>query len=267
MKKIISLFLSMIVLFSISHVRAEEKGIRYLIEVFPEVTTQKNVIFGQVKDRAGKMLDLTMDIYQPKNDTLSKRPLVVWIHGGGFVSGSKENMISRCEGFAKLGYVSVTINYRLSRTLTGVIETAVSDAVSDSQLAIDFLRTHALEYGIDVDQIFVGGSSAGGITSLHLAYENKGWNKQGILGVIDLWGALFDLSCVDPTDPPVIIIHGEQDNVVPFALSPALIEKLKTNKIPYQFFPVKDVGHGVKPSGQLPYHFVEAMFMFQYLKN
>lgn len=267
MKKLLCSLLSLIVLFSSSHVRAEEKGIRYLMEVFSEVTVQKDVVFGQVKDRADKTVDLTMDIFQPKNDTLSKRPLVVWIHGGGFVSGSKENMISRCDGFAKLGYVAVTINYRLSRTLTGVIETAVSDAVSDSQLAIDFLRTHATEYGIDTDQIFVGGSSAGGITSLHLAYENKGWNKQGILGVVDLWGALFDLSCVDPTDPPVIIIHGEQDNVVPFALSPALIEKLKTNHIPYEFFPVQGVGHGVKPTGQLPYHFVEALFMFQYLKN
>jgi len=267
MKKLVCSLLSLIVLASFSYVRAEEKGVRYLMEVFPDVSVQKDVVFGQVKDRSGKMLDLTMDIFQPKNDTLIKRPLVVWIHGGGFVSGSKENMLSRCDGFAKLGYVAVTINYRLSRTLTGVIETAVSDAVADSQLAIDFLRTHALEYGIDVDQIFVGGSSAGGITSLHLAYENNGWNKQGILGVVDLWGALFDLSCVDPTDPPVIIIHGEQDNVVPFALSPALIEKLKTNHIPYEFFPVQGVGHGVKPSGRLPYHFVEALFMFQYLKN
>jgi len=267
MKKLICTFLSLFVFLSIPFAKAEETGIRFLTEVFLGVEVQKNVIFGQVKDRADKMLDLTMDIFQPKNDTMTKRPLVVWIHGGGFVNGSKENMSSRCEGFAKLGYVAVTINYRLSLTVTGVIETAVSDAVSDSQLAIDFLRTHAQEYGIDTEQIFVGGSSAGGITSLHLAYENKGWNKQGILGVIDLWGALFDLSCVDPSDPPVIIIHGEQDTVVPFALSPALIGKLLENQIPYVFFPVKGVGHGVKPSGQFSYHFVEALFMYRFLKN
>lgn len=266
MKKMFCVLLSLLFLLSFSVVKAQVNLVRYLTEIFQEVQVQKNVVYSQIKNQTGKITDLTMDIFQPKNDSLTKRPLVVWIHGGGFVSGSKENMISRCESFAKLGYVSATINYRLTGKQVGKIEEAVSDAVTDAQSAIDWLRSHAEEYKIDTEQIFVGGSSAGGITSLHLAYENKGWNNKGVLGVIDLWGALFDQSCVDPSDPPVIIIHGEEDHVVPFQLSLDLIEKLKINHIPYEFFPAKGVGHGVKPAGRLPYFFVEAMFMYQYLK-
>lgn len=65
-------------------IKASQSDLRYLTKVFEEVQTSKNIIYKSVEDRTGKVVDLALDIYEPKNDTIDKRPLIVWIHGGGF---------------------------------------------------------------------------------------------------------------------------------------------------------------------------------------
>ena len=264
-KKFIVTFIIFVLSFSITLTHAEENELRYLIRVFDQIETTINIVYKTVKDRRDNMVDLKLNIYQPKNDNLDKRPLIVWIHGGGFVNGSKENMESRCIDFAKMGYVTATINYRLSAKYTKNIEEAIPDAVEDARSAIDWLRENASKYKIDINNIFVGGSSAGGITSIYLGYEDNGWDKTGIKGIINLWGALFDLKVVDPDDPPVIIIHGMNDKTVPIKLSYDLVKKLKENKIYYEFYPVKGAGHGVPPTPGYSFNYVEAIFIYYLL--
>jgi acetyl esterase/lipase len=264
-KKIILCFLTGLFVLTFSTTKASDGKLRYLAEIFPEVESTKDIIYKTVEDRSGKIVDLKLDIYAPKNDTLDKRPLVVWIHGGGFYMGNKSVMASRCIEFAKMGYVAATINYRLSREYTSNIMDAISDATEDARSAIDWLRKNATKYGIDIENIFVGGSSAGGITSLHLGYEDTGWDKSGIKGIIDLWGALFNLDAVDPKDPPVIIIHGTEDKTVPFQLSLELVKKLKENNIYFEFYPVKGVGHGVPPTPGHSFNYLEALFIYYQL--
>ncbi|MCE5224158.1 alpha/beta hydrolase [bacterium] len=275
MKKIIiSLSLVLVFVFSFLTIKPAlaEECVRYLMPCFSEVTQTESIVYKETTDINGNPISLSLIVVEPKGDSLEKRPMVIWIHGGGFISGKKERMLGRCIAYAKMGYVAVTIQYRLSATdksswvETDTMKRAVNDAVEDARSTVDWLRAHASEYRIDTNQMFIGGSSAGAITSLHVVYQDDGWNKTGMKGVIDLWGALLSDVQIDSSEPPVIIIHGTEDTTVPFKLSLSLVKKLKEAKVPYQFYPVKGVGHGVPaPQGQA-FHYVEALFIYQYLE-
>ena len=60
--------------------------------------------------------NLAMDIYTPDGDNYTNRPLIIFAHGGAFIGGTKTNttMIDLCETFAKRGYVTASISYRLA---------------------------------------------------------------------------------------------------------------------------------------------------------
>jgi acetyl esterase/lipase len=257
------LTLSIAFLPSAPYTQAKPLPLRYLQPVFEKVSTDKNLIYREVEDRKGAMLQLKMDIYQPIGDSLEKRPLLVLIHGGGFRGGSKEAMKLRCEAFARFGYVTVSINYRLSANHVKVFEDAIKDAVSDARHAIDYLRSHAESYRLDTQQIFIGGSSAGGITAIHMGVEDSNWDKTGIKGIINLWGAFFGKDEeVDSSDPAVCIIHGELDPTVPIEHSIRLNKLLIENNVVVWFYPVKNVKHGVPSKGPYPFHYEEALFMY-----
>jgi acetyl esterase/lipase len=93
-----------------------------------------------------------LDLFVPeKGESL---PLIVWIHGGGWSAGSKENCPAL--GFLRGGYAVASINYRLSQH-------AVYPAqIEDCKSAIRWLRAHAARYRINPDKIGVWGASAGG---------------------------------------------------------------------------------------------------------
>ena len=75
-----------------------------------------NVTYGTALNFNGSTDNLTMDIYTPICDDInhiSRKPLLIWIHGGAFLAGDKNEMTNLCKQFAKRGYVTATINYRL----------------------------------------------------------------------------------------------------------------------------------------------------------
>lgn len=116
-------------------------------------------------DRARDTLSIDMDIYVPPNASAnSRQPLVVFVHGGGFVGGDKEDHTAEAQTFARAGYVAATINYRLT-TSPSTSEArrlaAITDAVEDTQNAIRFLKTES-RYRVDPTRVAVVGSSAGG---------------------------------------------------------------------------------------------------------
>lgn len=98
-----------------------------------------------------------LDILIHKDHETKKRPLVVFIHGGGWMEGSKENGLDTIRAVASTGdYVAATINYRLSQEATWPAQ------IHDCKAAIRFLRGNADKYGIDAEHIGVMGLSAGG---------------------------------------------------------------------------------------------------------
>lgn len=191
-----------------------------------------------------KQQKLLLDLYQPLNDYVKKRPLIVLIHGGGFFVGDKENsfMNDICPHFAKCGYTVASINYRLGFTPSQTsIDRAGYKALQDARAAIRFLVNNADEYGIDTSRIYVGGTSAGAITSLNVAFmdndEIPDKAKEGLIrqslgniddsgnkiphnfsikAVINLWGAINDSTLIDDYNRVSLLsVHGSADSVVP----------------------------------------------------
>ena len=83
---------------------------RYKDMIFPEYVTEKNLSYSE--GRQG-----LFDLYRPKDDSAARRPLMIWMHGGGFKFGSKDAKGTRlwCETFARRGYVCAAIDYRLGK--------------------------------------------------------------------------------------------------------------------------------------------------------
>jgi Carboxylesterase family len=219
---------------------------RYDQEVFSNVTTSINVPFGSNYDYQGVNKDLKMNIYEPAGDTLSQRPLIVFAHGGSFVAGDKSNsdQVDLCTHFAKRGYVTATIDYRLGIFPINAANAtdAVYRAVQDMKAAVRFFRKDAVTanaYKIDPNVIFIGGTSAGAFTALHYAYlntyaelpatidtadigdlegnsGNPGYSSE-VNAVINLCGALGDADWVIPGDVPLCSMHGTSDNTVPYS--------------------------------------------------
>lgn len=127
-----------------------------------------------VEDLTQKDCELTMDIYTPVTNVQTKRPLLMLIHGGAFFNGDKEAAGYKEWGnyFASRGYIVASINYRLGFIPLGrkYVDRAGYRAVQDAHAAMCYLLRHPELYPIDTNYLFVGGSSAGGITALNLAF-------------------------------------------------------------------------------------------------
>lgn len=207
-------------------------------------TTVNDKIFQMSQAVYESPLDLHLDVFMPKNDTLPKHPLVMLIHGGAFYFGSKDDTsITRwCQHLASQGYVTASIDYRIGFLPTmASIGRAGYRAVQDAHAAMRFLVSHQEEYGIDTSMIFVGGASAGSITALNLTfmtnetrpeYTHSGFLRPDlgdidtcgnaikanfrIRGLVDMWGAMPDTALMRGHDIPIIAFHGDADNIVPY---------------------------------------------------
>ena len=202
------------------------------------------VLLKSITSPGNKKLDLKMDIYVPQNAGDIERPLLMLIHGGAFYVGDKAEKEDVAMGhyFASLGYTTASINYRLGfQPSKTSIERAGYISLQDAHAALRFLVANATKYQIDPNYIFVGGSSAGGITTLNLAFmQNKDrpvssyksllYNDLGdiesvglhrdvtfnIKAIAPLWGAVNDLNMLKNNNISVFSYHGIKDPIVPF---------------------------------------------------
>ena len=189
-------------------------------------------------------LQLHLDVFRPKNDTLQKRPLVMLIHGGAFYFGSKDDksITQWCRHLTSMGYVTASIDYRIGFLPTmASIGRAGYRAVQDAHAAMRFLVSHQDEYGIDTSMLFVGGCSAGAITTLNLAFMTNETRPEytyssfltpdlgsidtcgnsircnfRIKGIIDMWGAMPDTALMRNRNIPILAFHGDADDIVPY---------------------------------------------------
>lgn len=124
-----------------------------------DVEVLRDVPFGKVNGRV-----LTMHIVRPKltSSVAKPMPVIVWIHGGAWIGGSKDSGIPLLLPFAKRGYLGASISYRFSK------EAKFPAQIEDCKCAIRFLRAKAKEFNIDPERIGVWGASAGGHLSAML---------------------------------------------------------------------------------------------------
>lgn len=97
-----------------------------------------------------------LDLIRSKKKSLESAPLVIFVHGGGWKAGDKNPFPALLETLAAEGFVCASVNYRLSG------EANFPAAIEDCKSALRFLRSRAVEYGIDLKRVGVWGSSAGG---------------------------------------------------------------------------------------------------------
>jgi acetyl esterase/lipase len=131
-----------------------------------------------------------LDLYLPEKEVDHPLPLVIWIHGGGWEAGNKDNPLGL--GLLKKGYALASINYRLSQTAKFPAQ------IEDCKAAVRYLRANAKKYNLDADHIGVFGASAGGHLVALLGttgdvkeLEGDGSNKEvssRVQAVVDFFG-------------------------------------------------------------------------------
>ena len=177
-----------------------------------------------------KPVTLEMDIYTPAGDDASaRRPLLLMMHGGSFFIGNKgePGQVGWGEWFASLGYVAVSIDYRLGfHALKKEIREAEYRALEDADAALEYLLGRE-DLRIDGDRVFLCGTSAGAITALNLAFRLYGTApmkevKPRLPGglrfraVANLWGSVHDLSVLENASVPILSFQSSSDPVMPY---------------------------------------------------
>lgn len=220
-------------------------------------------------------------VYAPRN-VEGPRPTLVYIHGGGWVGGSKESVVLQLLPFLNMGMTVVNVEYRL-----GGVALAPA-AVADCRCALRWVYSHAKEYGFDLQKLVLSGGSAGGHLALTTGMLDPSWgfdyacpqgqpemkipvaaivNFYGITDVADLlegpnqknyavrWlgylenrkelaGRLSPLSYVRPGLPPVLTIHGDADPTVPYQHAIMLHKALDAKKVPNELLTIPGGKHG-----------------------
>jgi acetyl esterase/lipase len=230
---------------------------------------------------------LTLDLYLPPRRTADRpAPLVIYIHGGAWVTGHPRSggMPRMLAALAARGYVVASISYRLRA------EAPFPVAIQDVRDAIRFLRTNAQSYGIDGARVGIWGASAGGQLAA-LAATGCGIGaldspasviaREGTSPCVQAavsWYGVHDfatiplpvvetgprpyLGCnlahcsretmamasavtfVDPTDPPMLLIHGGADTLVVPSQSVELDQRLRDARVPSELIIIPGVNHG-----------------------
>ncbi|OGU71824.1 MAG: hypothetical protein A3H45_10460 [Ignavibacteria bacterium RIFCSPLOWO2_02_FULL_55_14] len=225
--------------------------------------------------------DCKLDVYCPANAT-SPVPTVVYIHGGGWVVGSKESAVLQILPYLEMGFAIVNVEYRLAKVALA------PGAVEDCRRALRWVFSNAKTYAFDTARVLVTGGSAGGhlalITGLLDASagfdETTGWdptpvtphvaaiiNWYGITDVADLldgpnfqqyagaWlgsqlhrkdiaKAVSPLTYVKKSSPPIITVHGDADQLVPYQHALRLHDALKKAGVKNEFITIPGGRHG-----------------------
>lgn len=224
--------------------------------------------------------DLKVDIYYP-NSNKSFYPLVYFCHGGGWISGFRDqpNNVSWCKFLASKGFVVSSIDYRYGYRNT------MLDLLADYKDGLKYLEDNYYKFKIDKENIVLMGLSAGGHMALlyatYLSKNNMSKELSGIKSVVAYYpptnleallndkhtksvfakfGTLTTLNnspcdCdnpysyyspsnwVGPNMLPTLLVHGKKDDTVPFCNSVEFAGLLKSNKVPYEFLVHSNANH------------------------
>jgi acetyl esterase/lipase len=217
---------------------------------------------------------LTLDAYVPTSAGTAdeERAVVLLVHGGGWSGGDKSDLATQAEALAELGYVAVTVEYRLAP------EHPYPAAAEDVQAAVAWLRerTQVTHYGIDPDRIGVLGVSAGGHLAELLGTLGSGSTERGSrVAAVVSWSGVADLTTVDldvgvlgcatnecpdvaaaaspithvdATDAPTLLVTSVGDGIVPMAQSEEMDAALAAAGVDHQLLVLPGSGHATQLS-------------------
>lgn len=197
-----------------------------------------------------------LDIFLP--ETKAAAPLVVLIHGGGWISGDRTTFHDSAEWFVQQGIAAACVGYRLAPL------NPYPAAIDDVLQSIGFLRDHASEYNVDPNQIVSMGNSAGGhlacMAGLKQTFSNgePAQNANGVISICsitdirnphesqypvafsfldqfmvksvheapEMYVEASPITHVSEKAPPFLIFHGSHDDIVPPEQSKQLYDAL-----------------------------------------
>nr|WP_294776955.1 alpha/beta hydrolase [uncultured Flavobacterium sp.] len=120
------------------------------------IATKGNITYGTPTDIA------KFDLYYPENTNV-KLPAIVWTHGGGLISGSKDQVANYCKILASYGFAVVAIDYSVAP------EAVYPTPVKQLNQALEYLTKNEAQFPIDAQQLFLAGDSGGSHISAQLA--------------------------------------------------------------------------------------------------
>lgn len=228
------------------NVTMAQSGQRFAEPVFDEVNVVKGVPYSSaVREGQSDSTTLYFDFYEPQDDTMTERPLVITIFGGAFVSGGRDfsDMVGYCTRLAKHGYAAAAIDYRLLSVMNLSHKGLVRDAymaAQDVSSAVRFFKCHYDTYKIDTSRAFLLGNSAGSIALLCELFMGEDERPVETLGSLDLgsmhssgfseyagyspkvagaiphWGGVINCDIISEEEyVPLCMIHGTADATVP----------------------------------------------------
>ena len=217
---------------------------RYLDEIFDAKRTA-NLVYGRVHHLDGSVEKLRLDLYRPIGDRRDNRPVVIFIHGGGSSVDkgfARNRLIPR--RMAKRGFVGASINYR--DNTVGMTR----EAQHDTRAAVRWFRANADRYRIDPRRIVLIGSSAGAMDALNVAFDPDDVGDSGhpgyssaVAGAVSIGGGSTEPFDITLGEPPIAMIHAEDDATVPIAAADATCEQTKALGNVCEFFRYQTGGH------------------------
>jgi acetyl esterase/lipase len=219
-----------------------------------------------------------LDLYLPQ-DQKGPTPTLIYIHGGGWIFGSKETSVLQFLPYLEMGWSVVNVEYRMANV------SLAPAAVEDCRCALRWVIRNAKQYNFDPDRLVLTGHSAGGHLSLmtgmlpasagldNACYGDENLkvaaiiNWYGITDVADLlegpnlknyalmWlgsqehrveiaRRVSPLTYVRTGLPPILTIHGDKDPVVPYDHAVQLHKALDQARVPNRLVTIAGGGHG-----------------------
>jgi len=245
-----------------------------------DIGAKRDLVYGQGAGR-----DLHLDFYPSSQP---KAPLLVFVHGGGWCSGNQHSVGLGGQELHDAGFAIASVEYRLAPNSVWPAQ------VQDVKCAVRYLRSQADSLGVDPNRFGAWGTSAGGhlVALLGLAGPEAGLEGEGgspgassgvqavaeLFGPTDLLAAdvttgkgeyflkgllggnmelrkpASPITYVHPHSPPFLIMHGEDDELVPFHQALLLEERLQSVHSPVTLVRVQHAGHDFRgnPSPDKP---------------
>ncbi|MGC9317627.1 MAG: prolyl oligopeptidase family serine peptidase [Armatimonadota bacterium] len=224
---------------------------------------------------------LLLDAYLPADTAV--HPALIFIHGGGWRTGSKDGGFSAVQGPRAIadGLAVFSLDYRLSDVAP------YPAAVEDCLRAIRWIREHAAQLNVDPDALGLWGGSAGGYLVLMMAFMEPGAEDLDANGqqlsnfarcavaknpptdlaaddsmheeraLLTFMGTTRDedperfaqaspVTHISPDDPPLLVMHGTEDRTVPYSQAQILQQRLQQAGVPLELLTIEGAGHGLK---------------------
>jgi acetyl esterase/lipase len=254
-------------------------------EVYP------NIVYHTANNHEDKL-----DVYKPL-DVSRPTPVVIVIHGGGWIEGTKEDRVLEMMPYLQMGFAAVNVEYRLGRV------SLAPAAVEDCRCALHWLFTNAKKYNFDPNRVVLQGGSAGGHLALITGMltpaagfdracrtpdddvwrTNPGTDKDPRVAAIVNWFGITDvldelhgpnakgyavawlgdqpnsdniakrvspINYVNRNNPPIITIHGDKDELVPYSQAVRLHKSLDAAGVRNQLYTVVGGNHGEFSAGE-----------------